>query len=126
MKSVWPAISWVLFAVFFSSAPVHGQEQLITGVITDSTGAVVPKVSVTIANIETGLQTKLLTNSQGEYRSTSLRVGPYRLEVSARGFETLVRTGISLHLAEILRVDLQLRIGNVAETVEVTGAAPIL
>jgi hypothetical protein len=127
MKSLWPAASPVLFALILASVPaVRGQEQLITGVISDSTGAVVPKVSVTIANVETGLQIKLLTNSQGEYRSVSLKVGEYRLEVSARGFESLVRTGITLHLAEILRVDLQLRIGNVAETVEVTGAAPIL
>ncbi len=103
-----------------------GTEQVITGTITDQAGAVVPGAKVSVLSIATGIKTEEVSNSEGLYRTPPLKPGEYQIEISKEGFQTSVRKRIMLHLAEILRLDFQLQVGELSQTVEITGAAPIL
>ena len=98
----------------------------ITGRVTDPSGAVIPGVEVVVVNVETNFQFTAKTNSEGLYRVQSLQPGPYRLTFQASGFKQLVRQDITLRTGDVLAVDIRLEVGNVAESVEVTGAAPLL
>lgn len=96
------------------------------GTIADSTGAAVPNAQVMATNIGTNLARTATTNSQGEYRIEFLPVGSYQVEVSAPGFKKFVRGGVVLEINETARVDAQLQIGGLNETVTVTSEAPLV
>jgi hypothetical protein len=112
--------------VFGSLAIAQVGSSTITGRITDSTGAVIPRVSVSIVQIETNFQFTGVTNQDGLYRVPSLSPGTYRINYEATGFKKLVRDGIELRAGDVLAVDIVLEIGTVNESVQVTGAAPLL
>ena len=98
----------------------------ISGVVNDSTGAVIPGVSVTVTNVEMGASRSLITDAQGRYVVPNLRSGEYDLRASIAGFQTAVRTGIRVAIGEEGIVDFTLQIGEVVQEVVVTGEAPIL
>jgi hypothetical protein len=116
----------VLAAVCAVTAAAQIGTATITGRVTDPTGAVIPGVDVTVVNVQTNFQFTAKTNSEGLYRVQSLQPGPYRLTFQASGFKQLVRQDITLRTGDVLAVDIRLEVGNVAESVEVTGAAPLL
>ncbi len=93
----------------------------ITGVITDSSGAVIPGASVTATNTGTNARSTAQTDSSGNYTIPLLPRGDYRLEVAAPGFKRIVREGIVLQIQQAARLDLTLTVGEVAETVLVTA-----
>jgi hypothetical protein len=95
----------------------------ITGAVTDPTGGVVPGATVVVTNKETNVRTTLTTDAGGNYTATLLPRGQYMLEVTAQGFKKLVRDGILLQVAQQARLDLQLTVGEVAESVQVTADA---
>jgi hypothetical protein len=91
-------------------SPLLGQgaaEQVITGRIVDATGAVTAGAKVTIINVATGFQSDLLTNTEGFYRTPPLKPAEYEVRVSHPGFQTIVRKGVILNLAQTLRLDLE-------------------
>ena len=98
----------------------------ITGTMTDATGAVMPKVEVTIIAVETNRRQELVTDSSGRYSSGPLRVGTYRIEAQSAGFKRLVRDAISLQVQETAVVNLQLQLGDVAEQVTVTATQALI
>ena len=98
----------------------------ISGRVTDSTGSVVPRVSISIVQAETNFQFTAVTNEEGLYRVPSLSPGTYRISFETAGFKKLVRDGIELRAGDVLPVDVQLQVGLVSDSVEVTGAAPLL
>ena len=106
------------------------QAQLSTatmfGTVTDSTGAAVPGATVTITQAETQSSRAIKTENDGAYRADFLPVGPYKVAVSAPGFKTLERTGITLTVTEEAHVDLTLSAGGESTTVEVTAEVPLL
>ncbi|MBI4464835.1 MAG: TonB-dependent receptor [Acidobacteria bacterium] len=115
---------WVwLFCVPFGIAQTTAT---ISGVVRDATGAVVPGVSVTVRNVETGIARTLPTDAEGRYRAPSLSVGRYEVQASMAGFQTAVRSGIELTVAREAVVNLMLEVGQVTERVEVTGEAPLV
>jgi hypothetical protein len=91
----------------------------ILGQVTDSSGAVVPKVQVTTTNVLTGEKHSIASNDQGQYVVPHLEVGEYRIEVQAAGFKHSIREGILLTVNQEARVDVVLQIGNANESVEV-------
>ncbi|HWY70266.1 MAG TPA: carboxypeptidase regulatory-like domain-containing protein [Terriglobales bacterium] len=93
----------------------------ILGTITDTSGAVVPKATVTVKNQATGLTRIVSTNQDGLYRAPNLIPGKYQVNVSATGFATDVRNEVTVDVGQELQIDLQLRVGHATETVEVTG-----
>ena len=98
----------------------------ITGVVTDSSGAIVPAAAVTVRNTGTGIVAETVTNSSGVYSAPSLLVGQYDVSVKAAGFKSQVMRNIALGIGQRLRLDLTLALGEVAEAIEVRAeAAPL-
>jgi hypothetical protein len=98
----------------------------ITGTVTDTTGAVVPGVKVTIAAVATNQQRTLTTDSAGRYSSGPLRPGEYKVEAEHAGFKHLVRKNIVLEIQQTAVMDLTMEVGGVQEQVTVTEAPPLV
>jgi hypothetical protein len=117
----------LLFALWFSSAALAQQETAtITGEVKDAAGAVVPGASVTITKVETGVSLKSETNDQGLYTVPALKPGAYSVAVEKAGFKKFVRSGLTLQVAQVVRIDVDLQVGEVTNTVEITQAAALL
>jgi len=115
---------WLIAGLSQMSAQVT--TATILGTVTDSTGAIVPGVSITIRNVETGITRAVTTDEQGRYRAAQLVVGHYEVAAEAAGFQTLVRSGIELTVGREATLDLTLQVGTVSESVTVTGEAPLI
>src|SRR5574342_30466 len=98
----------------------------LSGRITDESGAVLPGVTVTATQTDTGLTRSVTTDASGTYVIPNLPTGPYRLEAMLQGFRTYAQTGIVLQVAATPVINVVLAIGNVAENVSVEAAAPIV
>ncbi|MBI3697436.1 MAG: TonB-dependent receptor [Acidobacteria bacterium] len=118
----------VVLAVLFCVSAALGQigTSTITGRVTDPTGAVVPNVSITIVQSGTNFTSTAVTNNEGIYRVPSLQPGLYTVSFEAPGFKKSVRESVELRTGDTLAVDMTLQVGNVAESVEVTGATTLL
>jgi len=97
----------------------------IKGSVTDSSGAVVPSVAVSIENAQTGVVTPTSTNKDGLYDVPFLIPGTYTITFSKQGFRDFVRQGVVLQI-ETLEIDGALQIGTATQQVVVTGAAPLV
>ncbi len=118
----------VLLAATLTAGLAFGQNANtgeIKGTVSDSTGAVVAGVSVTITNAETGVSSVSTTNTAGIYDVPSVPTGAYTITFSKSGFKDLVRKGVTLQV-QTIAVDATLQVGNTTETVTVTGEAPLL
>src|SRR6266513_1881740 len=97
----------------------------LSGTISDPSGRLVPQALVAIQNIETGITTTVTANSDGYYIAANLHPGEYQVTVSAKGFATEVRKGISLSVGAQQVIDLTLQVESAAHTVvEGTTKAP--
>lgn len=94
----------------------------ISGRVTDSSGAVLPGVDVTVTQTSTGLVRTVVTNESGQYNVPSLPLGPYRVEAALSGFRTFVRTDIVIQVNANLTVDATLSLGDINETIMVTAS----
>ena len=94
----------------------------ITGLVTDPTGAAVPGAAIVITEVAKNLKTLLQTNSQGSYYMR-LEPGEYAVEATFTGFKTYRVTNLRVAVAQVLRHDITLELGDVVETVEVVAAA---
>ena len=118
----------LLFASALCSAVAYAQigTSTLTGRVTDTTGAVVPKVQVTVVQTATNFTQKAITNDEGIYRVLSLQPGAYRLTFESQGFKKSVRESVELRTGDTLAVDMALQVGNVSESIEVQGGAQLL
>ncbi|PYT50932.1 MAG: hypothetical protein DMG43_14400, partial [Acidobacteria bacterium] len=99
----------------------------ISGVVSDSSGAVVPSATVRVINVSTNVVTTLTTNGAGVYVATSLNPGVYNVEAEAKGFKTAIVKDITLEVDANPKINLTLQVGQVSEKVEVTTEnAPLL
>ena len=96
----------------------------IVGSVSDTTGAVIPDVRITIRNPATGATYETVTNENGQYARPNLPVGPYIVIAEKEGLKRLDHSGIQLKATEVLRVDLTLEVGSVTESIEVTASVP--
>ena len=103
--------------------PLFGQATgLIVGVVSDSSGAVVPGANVRAFNELTGLEWSAQSDESGRFNFPRLPVGDYRVEASAEGFSTFVSEGFRLDADQSRRVAVTLEVGQVTENIVVTGA----
>ncbi|MCH8268898.1 MAG: carboxypeptidase regulatory-like domain-containing protein, partial [Acidobacteria bacterium] len=116
----------VLVCVFSIQLGLAQTSGTISGVVQDSTGGVVPGASVIVLNEETGLTRTLETDAEGRYLAANMSPGRYQVEASVTGFQTEVHSGIGLSVGQEAVVNFTLRVGQVAERVEVTGEAPMV
>ncbi len=98
----------------------------IIGDVTDPTDAAVPDATVTVTHRETGVSRTVLTNAAGGYSIPNLPSGAYDVRISKEGFQTYAQTGVVVSINAVTRVDARLRVGAVAEAIEVTAEAAAL
>ena len=98
----------------------------ITGTVMDSTGAILAGVEVTATNIGTAVPTKAISNQDGIYVIPNLFPGSYSIEFKRDGFETLRHPNVMLESTQVARIDAELKVGSVAQSVTVTADAPVL
>jgi hypothetical protein len=98
----------------------------ITGTVADPAGAVVAGAAVEAKNVDTGVVFDTVTSATGNYTISNLPVGNYEVDVTVQGFKKYVRTGITVQVAQVLRVDGVLEVGAATESVTVNASAPLL
>jgi outer membrane receptor protein involved in Fe transport len=96
------------------------------GTVADPTGAVVPGVTVTLTNQNTGAVMAQTTGERGDFSFTFVPVGVYTVRIEAPGFKTHTTTGITLTAGQQARQAFTVELGSIAETVTVEGAAPLV
>src|SRR4051794_19744647 len=110
------------------AAPASAQDFRggIRGTISDTTGGVLPGVTVTIANAETAVAQTVVTDDKGLFEVLYLNPGAYTVTAELSGFKTVVRKDNQVRVGDVLKIDLQLSAGGVQETVQVTADTPAL
>ncbi len=118
----------LLLAVLAILTPIQAQETTgaINGTITDPSGAPIVGATVTASDVARGTEFPTQTNNDGAYYLTHLPVGRYALKVEAKGFQTATKPAFDLVLDQVARVDVQMTVGAMSQTVEVQGLAPLL
>ena len=107
-----------------SSAQVAGGT--VSGRVTDPSGAILPGASVSITNVATSIVTSSSTNTDGFYSVANLLPGTYRIVVALAGFSEEIASGITVSVGSQVTVNLQMKLGSVNESLEVTGAATLV
>ena len=95
----------------------------IFGTVTDASGAAIPQAAIVLTNTLTGLTRQVKTESDGNYIVSQLPVGVYMVSGEAAGFKKFVQKGIEVNVDENRRINIQLQVGEVAESVQVTAEA---
>src|SRR5258707_5596163 len=116
------------FALILSLGSLQAQSTLgtITGLVTDSSGAVIPNAVVVATNTATGAKAQTVTSSTGNYVIPNLPVGPYEVSVAISGFKASSRSGINVSSNDNIRLDMTLEVGQTSERVNVSAEAPPL
>lgn len=96
------------------------------GNVSDPSGAAVPDAAVTVTHLGTNVAVEVQTNAQGLYQALNLNTGTYRVSASKQGFQTFTRQDIELRAGQQVRVDVQLTVGEISQTIEVKAGAPLL
>jgi hypothetical protein len=121
-------VALFLISVFPLARASSAQEQAgIIGVVTDDSGGVLPGVTVTASS--PALQVKTVTdvtNDRGEYRLSPLPIGTYEVEYALAGFQSVRHQDVRLTVGFVAKLDVQLKVGAIAESVTVSGAAPVV
>jgi len=102
------------------------QTGTVTGTVSDATGAVLPGVSVIAMNMQTGTNHETISTETGNYVLTAMPPGVYQMAAELPGFKRYVRQGITVLVAQTLRIDVALEVGAETEEVTVTADAPLL
>ena len=128
MHERWRRLAILLMCLGFCPLTAIAQQETatITGHVSDASGAGVPKATVTVTNVETNISTKTETDERGFYVIPSLRPGAYTVTAEGTGFPKTIRTGVTLQIAQVARIDLTLPTGQLSEIVEVVGSTPLL
>ena len=108
-----------------SASSLHAQAitQTIQGLVSDATGAVIPGATVTVTNINTGVVQTAQTNETGNFSFPQVSVGNYEISCQLEGFKTDSISDQRVETGAQIRIDFQLEIGDVTETIEVSAAA---
>jgi hypothetical protein len=119
---------WAITLSLLMTAPLaYGQStSTFNGRILDQGNLVLPGVTVTVTNVNTGVARTTVSNEQGQYLVGGLEPGTYRIETDLAGFGPSVRENVRLDVNSTLTVDFQLGVAGLAETLTVTGEAPLI
>ncbi|MGH9630301.1 MAG: carboxypeptidase regulatory-like domain-containing protein, partial [Bryobacteraceae bacterium] len=116
----------LLFVVLALPCAAQEVTASITGAVTDATGAAVANATVTATDVDRGTVYPTQTNQEGIYFYPRIPAGQYELKFEAPGFKTATRAGVLLEVNQRARLNLTLEVGQVTESVEVTGELPLL
>src|SRR5262249_41299377 len=109
-----------------TAAVAQSDRGTMTGTVLDPTGGVIPGVSLVATNVDTSARYETVTTETGNYTLAQLPAGVYQLAAELPGFKRYVRQGITVLVAQTLRLDINLEIGSNKDSVTVTEAAPLL
>src|SRR5579871_2357646 len=114
--------------VLLSTQVAFGQVDAgsISGTVTDSTGAVVPDAQISLVNTDQGITLQTRSGPSGVYTFAPVRIGHYKITVTANGFATTTQTNLTVQVAQALEVNIPLKPGSATETVQVNEAPPLL
>jgi len=128
LHSLLTCAAIVLLVLVARPAPLAAQVLYgsLVGNVTDDTGGAVPGATVTITRVETGASHEAVTDAAGAYRFSTLQPGTYTMTVKLTGFRTFTRERIPVTLNSVTRVDAGLQVGQLSETVTVSGESPLL
>ena len=117
-----------VFLVFVATFTAHAQSTTgsILGDIVDASGAALPGVTVNVTHTTTGATREVLTNAVGAYRVTGLQPAEYQIAVQLDGFRSATRTGVVLPIQGEIKIDFTMEVGQVTESITVTGEAPLV
>jgi hypothetical protein len=122
----WGAVSTVLLILLAIPVVAQLPTATILGVAKDSSGGVLPGVTVTVTNIDTGSTRTLKTSDDGEFRVPELPVGRYEVKGEHPGFKVVTRKGITLEVTEQAVINLDFEVGTTDQVVIVTEEAPMV
>ena len=129
-RNISPLLLCLSLLAMIFAAPLPALAQVdqgtITGVVTDSTGAVVPNSAITLRNTDTGLVLNSHADNNGIYTFSPIKIGNYTVSATAKGFQTTTQENVHLDVQQRLSVNLALKAGAVSETVTVTAAPPLM
>ncbi|MGH9582169.1 MAG: carboxypeptidase-like regulatory domain-containing protein, partial [Bryobacteraceae bacterium] len=122
------SILCILAVMLAATVTAWGQEvtAAINGIVTDPSGAAVANAKVTAKDLERGTVFSATTGSGGVYNLNRLPVGTYQIRVEDTGFAASVKSPVILQLNQVAKIDFQLQVGNLNQTIEVSSAAPVL
>jgi hypothetical protein len=125
-----PVVLLLLVLALATAAPARAQSQAINGTIegtiADSSGGVLPGVTVTVANLDTGASSTVVTNESGLYRAPLLPLGTYRVTAELEGFKKFEQTGVTVRAGQTAVINVTLEVGAMTETVSVTADTPVV
>ena len=98
----------------------------VSGTVTDSTGAVLPGVTITVRNVDTNVAVNTVTDARGAYQVRYLNAGTYDVQAQLEGLQTVVRKGVGVRVGDTVPIDIKMDQGAVSEVVTVTASAPII
>ena len=128
-RSVWRSTLFLfVLSPFCFNPPLVAQVDRgeIVGTVSDSSGALVPGVTVTITDVQTNQSTTRTTDSSGSYVASLLHIGTYTVSAEKEGFRKIVQPEVVIDVNQVVRVDLVLQVGAVSQAVEVVGAPPLV
>jgi carboxypeptidase family protein len=120
--------AWIAVVAFvLSSVVLYAQTGgTISGVVQDESSGAIPGATITVTNVNTGIMRTTVSDQGGRYRVPGLIPGEYAVQAELQGFQTAVRKGLTLNVGSEIEIPMVLKTGSIEETIEVTGAAPIV
>jgi hypothetical protein len=112
--------------LFAGAASAQFETAEVLGTIKDSSGALLPRATVTLTNENTGVEVKTITGDSGNYDFFNVKVGRYTVTAELPGFNKFSTSGVLVNVEARQRVDITMQVGVVSQSVEVTGAAEAL
>ncbi|HMI50798.1 MAG TPA: carboxypeptidase regulatory-like domain-containing protein [Candidatus Saccharimonadales bacterium] len=127
-KSRWIKVLLLAIAILLAGGTADAQDVTasITGTVSDSSKAAVAGAKITATDTARGLALTALTSADGTYYINRIPVGTYNIRVEMTGFQAALQSGITLVLNQTARLDFELQVGQITQTVEVTGGEPVL
>ncbi len=113
----------MLLTLGAASGRAQSTEASVTGVVTDTTGAVIPEVNIIVQNVDTGLTFRTSSNGSGVYLFPSLAPGKYVLRAEKQSFKPFLYQAFELDIRAQAKLDVRMEVGGTTETVEVTADA---
>src|SRR5687767_8337146 len=121
-------LGFLLSLSIASAAAAQGQaiNGTIEGSVVDESGGVLPGVTVTVTNTDTGDERVVITNESGVFRAPLLPLGSYRVAAELQGFRRYEQTGIALSAGQVAVINVKLGVGALSEVISVTAEVPVV
>ncbi|PYS38594.1 MAG: hypothetical protein DMG14_17050, partial [Acidobacteria bacterium] len=121
-------VAAAILSCFVLSPYTFGQtfNATLGGTVSDTSAALIPGVTITATNTATGIVSTVVSNEAGAYQFASLQTGQYKVSAELPGFQTEIYNNVTLSVSQQVRLNFTLRVGGVAQAVEVTVAADTL